>query len=151
MAQEHRLHLLDEALALAVPESRAWARRAWPENEAFPTEYSIDVPSPLRPEAQHLTILLRHDGDIQVEYQIAGERGSPFEALFVINDDQAADAIDEVARFVADLLSEKGILAYAKGFWRGGRRFLAPSILTDSARPELLWTTSWRGTYDWRP
>jgi hypothetical protein len=150
MAQEDRLHLLDEALARAVPESRAWARRAWPETEAIPTEYSIDVPSPLRAEAQHLTILLRHDGDIQVEYHIAGERGSPFEALFII-DDQATDAIDEVARFVAELLSEKAILAYAKGFWRGGRRFLAPSVLTESARRELLWTTSWRGTYDWRP
>jgi hypothetical protein len=98
-----------------------------------------------------LTILLRHDGDIQVEYHIAGQRGSPFEQLFVFKDDQAANAVDDVARCVAALLSEQLILGYAKGLFRGGPRFFAPSFLTDSIRRQLRWITSWRATYDWRP
>jgi hypothetical protein len=152
-SQADRVHLLDDAIARAVPGSRAWFRGQPPASSGFigESDYRIEVQSPLRPATQRLVVYLRHDGDIQVEYHIADKRGTPFETLFVLSPGHEATAIEEVSRFVADLLAERLVLAYAKGILRGGRRFLRPGSLTKSDRRKLKWITSWLGTFDWLP
>jgi len=94
-------------------------------------------------------VVLRWDGDIQVEYHIAGKPGSPFEALFPLPPDEEAQVIEAVSVFVADLLAERLVLADEKGFFKGGRRFVSPGSLTESGCRSFRWTTSWRGTFDW--
>jgi hypothetical protein len=113
------------------------------------SEYRIEVRSPLKPAVQRLNIVLRHDGDIQIEYHIADKRGGPFEMLILLAEGQEAAAIEEASLFVADLLAERIVLAYAKGLFRGGRRFLKPGSLTESDRRSFSWITSWLGTFDW--
>jgi hypothetical protein len=109
--------------------------------------YRIEVRSPLRPLVQRLNILLRPDGDIQVEYHVSDKRGSPFETLIVLADGQEAAAIEEASGVVADLLAERLVLAQSEGPFRGDIRFLKPSSLQDRRR--LSWITSWLGTFDW--
>jgi hypothetical protein len=96
-----------------------------------------------------LNILLRHDGDIQIEYHISDKRGSPFEMLIVLAEGQEPAAIEEASLFVADLLAERLVLADAKGLLGGGRRFLKPDTVTKSDRRSYSWITSWLGTFDW--
>jgi hypothetical protein len=145
--QQDRKRLLDEVLARAIPESREWARGLSP-SDIGEFQYWVEVRSPARPTVQRLNILLRHDGDIQVEYHIAEKSGSPFELLFVPEAGKEEEAIKQASRFVADLLAERLVLAYGKGAFRGGRRFLIPA-LAEANRRHLKWSTSWLGTYDW--
>jgi hypothetical protein len=58
------------------------------------------------------------------------------------------EAIKQASRFVADLLAERLVLGYGKDAFRGGRRFLIPS-LAEANRRHLKWSTSWLGTHDW--
>ena len=148
-SQQDRIHLLDDTLARAVPESRGWRRERSPTTSESLGEYWIEVRSPLRPTVQRLSVLLRHNGDIQVEYHIAENRGSPFEMLFPLAIGQETDAIESVSQFVADLLAEQLALGYAKGLFNGGRRFFGPGSLTESERHGFNWITSWLGTFDW--
>lgn len=147
--QEDRIRLLDDALAREVPDSRERARERslTDSGSSRQLEYWIEFPSLLRPTAQRLVVLLRRDGDMQVEYHIADKVGSPFEMLFDVRDGQERSAIEEVSRFVADLLAERLVLAYAKGLFKGGSYFLPPESLTDQHR--FSWITSWLGTFDW--
>jgi hypothetical protein len=146
--QQDRKRLLDEVLARAIPESREWARGLSP-SDIGEFQYWVEVRSPARPTAQHLNILLRHDGDIQVEYYIAEKSGSPFELLFVPEAGKEEEAIKQASRFVADLLAERLVLVYSKGVFGGGRRFLIPALV-EANRRHLKWSTSWLGTYDWQ-
>ena len=149
-----RLKGLQGALLEVLPESSAWVPRGGPapgRPSPGEPEYWLDVASPLHPERQRLVILLRSDGDIQVEYHLAGVEGSPFEAIFSIPDDREAEALEEVARFVRDLLTERLVLAMDPRRWRGGRLFLRPEQLSERRPGELAWVTSWRGTYDRHP
>jgi hypothetical protein len=111
-------------------------------------DYWLEIGSPVRPTVQRLVVLLRPDGDIQVEYHLRRERETSYEALFVIPDGEESQAIGEVAEFVHALVTERVILACERGFLRGGRKFIAPDEL-ERERGRLLWATSWRGTYDW--
>lgn len=95
--------------------------------------------------------MLRWGGDIQVEYHICDKPGSPFEALFPVPKGEEAEVIEAVSVFVADLLAERPVLGYEKGFFKGGRRFDTPGPLTESRRCKFRWTTSWLGTFDWQP
>jgi len=146
--QEERIRLLEDALSRAIPESHAWARGKLPSFSGGP-EFWTEARSPLRPTIQCLKVVLRWDGDIQVEYHIAGKTGSPFEALFPLPPGEEAEVIGAVSVFVADLLAERLILADEKGFLKGGRRFVTPGSLTESGRRNFRWTTSWLGTFDW--
>ncbi len=148
MLNEHIKRLLDEALTRAIPDSRGWTRRQAPA-DSHEFEYSVEVRSPTRPAVQHLTILLRHDGDIQVEYHIAEKSGSPFELLFVLKAGHEEEVIKRASQFVADILAEQLVLVYSKGVFKGGRRFLIPP-LAEASRRHLKWSTSWLGTYDWQ-
>jgi hypothetical protein len=148
VSQEHRKCLLDEALARAIPESRGWTRGQTPAGTAE-FQYWIEVRSPVRPTAQRLRILLRHDGDIQVEHYIADKAGSPFEVLFVLAAGKEPEAIEQASLFVAEVLAERLVLVCAKGFFKGGRRFITPA-LAKSDRRHLEWSTSWLGAHDWQ-
>ncbi len=98
---------------------------------------------------------LRPEGDVDVrlEYDAphpATGRG-PAEAHFLIATEGAAgdaDALAAVARFVADLLAERFVLALRSGWFRGGREFLAPAELTPERRRGFDRVVSWRGAYD---
>jgi hypothetical protein len=151
ISQEDRIRIINGAFARRVAASSGWARERLPATSGprGETEYRIEVRSPLRPALQRLDIVLRHDGDIQVEYHIADKRGSPFEMLIVLAEGQEAVAIEEASLFVADILAERLVLANAKGIFRGGRRFLKPGSLTESDRRGFNWITSWLGTFDW--
>jgi hypothetical protein len=148
MVNEHIRRLLDKALAHAIPESRDWTRGQSPAGTGD-FEYWVEVRSPARPTVQHLRIFLRHDGDIQVEYHDASKSGSPFELLFILEAGHEEEAIKQASLFVADVLSERLVLVYSKGVFRGGRRFLIPA-LAEANRRHLKWSTSWLGTYDWQ-
>jgi len=100
--------------------------------------------------ARRLRIVLRDDGDIQVEFHIDGKPGSPFENLFLLQAGHEEQAIEGMSRFVADLIAERLVLTYPKGVLRGGRRFLAPDR-AESDRRHLKWSISWLGTHDWQP
>ena len=147
-SQEDRIRLLDDALLRAIPESGAWARGEAQRVSGI-SQYWIEVRSPLRPSAQRLNILLRHEGEIQIEYHFTLKSGSPFEMLVPLAAGRELAGIEEAALLVADLLAERVVLAFAKGLFRGGRRFLNPCALTEDARSELSWITSWLGTFDW--
>jgi len=140
LSQEKRAHLLDEALSkISVP----WRRESFAE----PLELLMEVVSPTRPDQQRLVVLLRRDGDIQVEYHVAGKRGSPFELLLGACDEYE-QCVAEAARIVADLIAERLVLAYDGSFWKGGRRFLKPSEGTTEIRNDLKWITSWQASHD---
>lgn len=125
-----------------------WARTQ-PAPNTGNSGYSIEIQSPVRPVARRLRVHLRHDGDIQAEFHIEGKPGSPFECLFVLQAGHEEEAIERVSRFVTDLITERIVLAYAKGILKGGRRFLVPG-LAESDRRHLKWTSSWLGTHDWQ-
>jgi hypothetical protein len=149
MRQEDKIRLMDESLVRALPESHGWARGRWTAGtDGF--GYWIEVESRARPIVRRLRIVLRHDGDIQVEFHIDGKPGSPFECLFVLQAGDEEQAIEDVSRFVGHLIAERLVLGYARGMFRGGRRFLAPER-AESDRRHLKWTTSWLGTHDWQP
>jgi hypothetical protein len=148
MVNQHIKRLLDEALARAIPDSRGWTRRQAPA-DSHEFDYWVEVRSPTRPTVQHLRILLRHDGDIQVEYHDAKKSGSPFELVFILEAGHEEEAIKQASLFVADLLTERLVLVYSKGVFKGGRRFLIPP-LAEANRRHLKWSTSWLGTYDWQ-
>src|SRR5579871_5566761 len=147
-SQQDRIRLLDDALLRAIPESGAWARGEAQRVSGI-SQYWIEVRSPLRPSTQHLNILLRHDGEIQIEYHFTVKSGSPFEMLIRLAPGKELAGIEEAAHFVADLLAERVVLAYTKGLFRAGRRFLNPCALTESTRRDLSWITSWQGNFDY--
>ena len=153
VTQQDRARLLDEALAKVVPESPRWVRgtSAVIPGASFKPQCWIEITSPVQPESQRLVALLRHDGDIQVEYHIATKSGSPFEVLFPLPENQEAEVIEQVSLFVADLLAERLVLAYRKSLFNGGRCFLDPKSITESGHKGYRWIVSWLGTYDWQP
>src|SRR5215470_16193361 len=141
-----RSRFIEDALARHIPESRAWTRHAASDK----SEYWIDVPSPPRRTGPGLRIRLRRDGDVQVEYHIASKRGSPFEMFFVVDQGAEAAPTEAVARFVADVLAERLVLGNAKGWLRGGRRFVPQELIAESKnRVNFHWISSWLGTFDW--
>jgi hypothetical protein len=138
-------------LATVLPEAGSWVLEGGNSPEDLASgepEAWFDLASPIRPEQQRLVVLLRRDGDIQVEYHVAGVEGSPFEALFSIPAGHEGNAIAEVARFVHGLVVEHLVLAMDPRAWRGGRLFLEAGRLGESPPGRLSWVTSWRGTYD---
>lgn len=152
-SQEDRMRLLDGALGQLVPNSRMWKRELCPSTSETPpggeSTYYITVLPPVERNGQSLVIQLRYDGDIQVEYHIDNDRDS-FESFFILPAGQESDAIEEIARFVADVLAERLVLIKTKGIFGGKRRFLNPDSLAESDRRSVTWIASWLGTFDWR-
>jgi hypothetical protein len=152
-SQEDRMRVLDDALACLVPDSRMWERKLYPSTPDTPapgySTYYIEVSSPFRRNGQSLVVQLRHDGDIQVEYHIEGDRRNSFETFFVLPEGQERDAIEGIAGFVSDILAERLVLVRTKGIFGGERRYLKPGSLTESDRRDVRSITSWLGTFDW--
>jgi hypothetical protein len=149
VSHDERRKLLEHALADVLPDPPGWTSGSVdPADPDGAPDHWLEVASPVRPDVQQLVVLLRRDGDIQVEYHVAEKRGSPFEALFLAPDHQEGLVIDAVARFVGDLVSERLVLAYARGLFRGGRAFVSPAELGRIPPARLSWVTSWRGTFD---
>lgn len=98
--------------------------------------------------SKRIAVVLRPDGDVQVEFHINGQSGSPFEALFVVPEGLEESVADEVCEFVADLLDERIVLAVDRRLLRGGNRWLSPEEL--GSVKDLAFSASWRGSFDRR-
>ena len=144
------MRLLDDALGSSIPDSRRWERKLYPSTPNTPGEfsYNIQLSSPVRRNGQSLVVQLRHDGDIQVEYHVDDDRKNSFETLFILPVGQESDAIEGIARFVADILAERLVLVRPKSIF-GQTRFLEQSSLTEPHRGRVRSITSWLGTFDW--
>lgn len=95
--------------------------------------------------SRQLTIHFRDDGDIDVAFALQGVKGSPFEQHFIVHREASSTAAAAIVHFVSDLVAERIVLAYVRG-WKGGRKFIAPQDHAAFARAE--WTASWLRTYD---
>ena len=93
-----------------------------------------------------IRVVLRPDGDVQIEFHLPGRAGSPFEQLFVLPPDEKEAAVDEICQFVDGLLNEKIVLAVDGRLVRGGRRWVSPEELNRVAK--LRFSASWHGTFD---
>src|SRR5690242_13554434 len=63
-------------------------------------------------EERRLVVLLRPDGDLQVEFHLPSKAGTPFEILFPLEPEHEATVVREVRNFVAELLNEHLVLVY---------------------------------------
>ncbi len=152
MTQPARAAALAHALAALVPESRSWEQDRGADGWCT---WSTDAPTPAPAGARRLEVELRPDGDVDVRLHYgvphpATGRG-PAEAHFLVSaegEGGEADALAAVARFVADLLAERLVLALRSGWFRGGREFLAAAELTPERRRRFDRVVSWRGAYD---
>jgi hypothetical protein len=143
--------LLDEALARRIPESRDWVRGQQTFGNPKPgTDFWVEFPPINQKEKQHIVILLRRDGAVQIEWHVTGKRGSPFELFMPCDHDDIAQIIDAASEFIADVLREDVVLAYRNGFWRGGRRFLKIEEIAEARNAaDYEWMVSWNGTHTW--
>jgi hypothetical protein len=91
-------------------------------------------------------VLLRPDDDVQVEFHVAGKRGSPFEQLFTVADEPVDAAASTIAEFVRDLLSERSVLVVREGPL-GARRDFIPAGDSDRIR-KASWCASFLATFD---
>lgn len=132
---------LDEALSTVA----IWNRH--PDHTVQP-EACWETTSRVGVEERCLTVLLRDDGDIQVEFHVPSKRGTPFEVLFVFEPSQTAATVEEVRRFVAELVTEQLVLAYDRSRLAGGRRFAKPFDLIGDRGRDIEWVVSWHGTFD---
>jgi hypothetical protein len=143
MDPAERASLLDRALADEIPESHAWTR------EALAGSWRVVLPSTVAPSERRLEIELRPDGDVDVRFHYSRASRGPAEAHGPVDAGREAEVFREVARFVADLLAERVVLAFRRGWFRGGREFIPTTELTPERRRRLAQVVSWRGTHDW--
>jgi hypothetical protein len=103
--------------------------------------------SALSTATQSLAVVRLPGGELQLEYHIQGKRGSPFELLWA-GDPESDDLLEHIVRFVAELLTERRVLAMAPRFWWGERQFPLASELAARKSKGFHWVVSWRGTYN---
>ena len=139
---EH-IDLLEQSLAAAVPEWPLW------QSATMGDWWHAEVESPAVP-GRRLEVVLREDGDVDVCVHWDPSARGPEEAHFPVEEGRAPDTYRAVATLVADLAAERLVVAFRRGWFRGGREFLRPSELTPERRRTLSWIVSWRGTHDWR-
>ena len=95
---------------------------------------------------KRIAVVIRPDGDIQVEFHIDGRSGSPFEALFAVPEGSEESAAGEVCGFVTALLNERIVLAVDGRPFRGGNRWISPNDL--GGIRNLAFSASWGGSFD---
>ena len=95
---------------------------------------------------KRLAVVVRPDGDVQVEFHVGGRPGSPFEALFVIPAGAEENAVREIADFVTSLVDETIVLVYDDHPVRGGRRWV-PAAELDRTKG-VAFASSWHGSFD---
>lgn len=93
-----------------------------------------------------LAVVVRSDGDVQVEFYIDEVRGSPFEQLFVVPEGEEENVAEEVCNFVTGVIDEAIVLAVDDRLFRGGRLWVHPDEL--DGIEHLSFSASWRGTFD---
>ena len=136
----NRASLLEAALASEIPDSRGWARAA------VGGSFLLEAPSPL--EDRRIEIELRPDGDVDVRFHHRAIGGGSAEAHWPIPPERESEVLHEVARFVADLVAERAVVGFRRG-WSGGREFLTAAEVSPERRRGLTRVISSRGTYDW--
>jgi hypothetical protein len=95
---------------------------------------------------KRLAVVVRPDGDVQVEFHVPGRPGSPFEALFTIPTGAEENAAREISDFVMNLVDEKIVLVYDDHLLRGGRGWV-PSAEIDRTK-DVAFAASWHGSFD---
>ena len=143
---ESRLAILDKALAAKLPEAAQWPR----EQRVFPdpkpgTDIWIETRNPA---GQHLALLLRRDGDVQVSWEVPA-RGV-YELFLAVPEDEYEEGVTEAAAFVSNVINERVVLAWDGSFFRGGRRFIPTAEVAQArAKRTIKWMASWGATHDW--
>jgi hypothetical protein len=150
VSAEKRQQLAEDALARRVPSSTSWSHSRRQFESPPGTDIWFEYPSPDQRQGQHLVLLLRRDGVVQVEWHVAVKKGSPFELFLPTDRDPVETVIDEAAQFVADVLRDDVVLAYQGGWIGGGGRFLERHEVPGARRDlRFLWIVSWNGTPCW--
>jgi hypothetical protein len=148
-----RAALLCQLLTRRIPESSAWQQNrssvTGPAGEDWES-FLIEAPSLAHLGEQRLELEVRPDGDIDVRCHVGAARPSPVEAHFVVEDGSEAETLDEVARFVTDVLAEQIVVVARPGIFGAGLEFLPVAELTPDRRERSVCIVSWRGTYDRR-
>jgi hypothetical protein len=143
--------IFERALSAALPESRNW-ERGWT-HRPDGASWWVETSSPAAPDGRKLGIYISAAGDVTVSFFVGptGVGRGPYEGQLALpeGEEKEVEALEDTARFVAELVEERLVLAYRRGWVTGGREFIAPTALTPERRRSLEWVASWRGTYDW--
>jgi len=97
-------------------------------------------------ESRRLAVVVPTDGDVQVEFHVPDEAGSPFEAVFVVPAGEEPQVAQAVSEFVERFLGEELVLALDHRPIRGGQRWLKAEELDAAKHPTRV--LSWRGSFD---
>jgi hypothetical protein len=133
---------LAKAIEASLPNGLVWHR------EDLEYDTSFIVKSEGITPRRKLEIGLRSDGDVDIRFHLDGITGSPFEAHFIVHDQNLTDATDALMSFVEDLLKEQLVLSVRGGFFRAGSQFITPDDLSQSRENEFKVVASWSGTFD---
>jgi hypothetical protein len=96
--------------------------------------------------SRRLCLVVREDGDVDVQLHVANQPGSPFEAHFAIPDGDERDASVSIGRFIADILQERILYGLGSRFRSGTHGWLRRDNVPTHVRPGTL--VSWHGTVD---
>jgi hypothetical protein len=147
-----RVSIFERALSEAIPESRNW-EPVWahqPDGESWWVETSYRA----APDGRKLGIYISAAGDVTVSFFVGptGVGRGPYEGQLALpeGEEEEADALEDTARFVADLVEERLVLVHRRGWLTAGSEFIEPAELTPERRRRLEWVASWCGTYDWK-
>jgi hypothetical protein len=131
----------ERALFEALPDSRNW-ERGWmhlPDGESW----WVETPSQATPDGRKLGIHISAAGDVTVSFFVGptGVGRGPYEGQLALpeGEEEEAEAIEDTARFVADLVQEGLVLAYRRGWLTGGSEFIELTELTPERRRCLKW------------
>jgi hypothetical protein len=108
----------------------------------------IEISNPAAKPGRLITLHVRGDSDLDVAFHVGDKAGGPFEQVFSGSVENAREVQIEAVRLVADLVTERRVLGMQKGFFKGGRRFIAASELSVAMRKRLSWVVSWGGSFD---
>ena len=136
--------LLEATLARMLPRDAVWERDRTGRLERVTV-------TALRPAGERvLAVELRPDADYQVAFWYASDLPGPAEALFPVTPENEAEVAAAVGDLVRGVLDERVVLAFRRGWLRGGREFLTVDQLAAMDRDRLSAVFSWRGTFDWQ-
>jgi hypothetical protein len=144
--------IFERALSEALPESHNW-ERGWT-HQPDGKSWWLETSSQAAPDGRKLGIYISAAGDVTVSFFVGptGVGRGPYGGQLAPpeGEEEEAEALEDTARFVADLVEERLVLAERQGWLTGGTEFIEPTELTPERRRNLEWVASWRGTYDWK-
>jgi hypothetical protein len=139
---------LAKAIETSLPKGPSWHREDYDRPDSSGQETSFVADSFALTPPRKLEINLRPDGDVDIRFHLVGVPGSPFEAHFIVHDQDVSDAQDALISFVEDIISERRLFARRKGFIRGGNEFITPDDLAQQPANEFKLLASWMGAFD---